>query len=609
MADYTQDSYYVLSLNILKALGGDTSVSYPDADAIWDEIYKIYDHAGGRFDIVPLEKTITENGQYDYYPENDADAFMPVNISVNIPQKYTDEQVDSLVANATLNGYNDGYFEGNREGLTVGREEGYTEGYTTGNADGIEYQKGKLIDIQIVENGVYESENGYKTVTVEVTGGIPEDELNQMLQDAMDEGYQDGYAEGLDDGFEDGVADQKEKLEEISITANGVYEKEDGYSKVTVKVAGSGDAGKPKIYNGFTLNYGAASKPAINISQLKDIDFSQYDWSHVTDLSYFFGNFNGTFTDADFESFDAHFNGKMLTCESIFCPTTGSNGTITSVPLFLRSRIKDCVLFNSMFYNQRLLTNVNELANWDTKNAISTYQMFYNCSKLTSVPLFDTSNVITMSNMFYTCEALPSVPLFDTSNVTDMAGMFRACYKLTSVPLFDTGNVTDMSNMFYNCKLLTTIPQFDTRNVTVMTGMFQTCSALVTIPELDTSKVINMDSMFNSCSKLESLPLMDTGQLRVLGSFFGYNNITTLTHLGGFKDLGKQSSISGTEGSYFLTKLPNLTKEAVMNVINNLYDRATVGMSVKILKMHANQLAMLTDEDKAIATNKGWTLS
>jgi hypothetical protein len=46
-----------------------------------------------------------------------------------------------------------------------------------------------------------------------------------------------------------------------------------------------------------------------------------------------------------------------------------------------------------------------------------------------------------------------------------------------------------------------------------------------------------------------------------------------------------------------------------MNVINNLYDRATAGLSVLTLKLHANHLAMLTDDEKAIATNKGWIIS
>ena len=542
MADYTQDSYYVLSLNILKALGGDVTVSYPDADAIWDEIYKIYDHAGGRFDIVPLEKTITENGQYDYYPENDADAFMPVNISVNVPQKYTDEQVDSLVADATINGYNDGYFEGNREGLTVGREEGYTEGYTTGNANGIEYQKGKLIDIQIVENGVYESENGYKTVTVEVSGGIPEEELNQMLQDAMDEGYQDGYAEGLDDGFEDGVAEQKEKLEELSITVNGVYEKEDGYSKVTVNVPSSGGAGKPKIYNGFAFNGGT----------INDVDFSAYDWSGVYDTSYFFYNTGGT--DEAFDNFKTHFNGKMLSCFYTFGKETSNSTAVSKLP-DLGQMTKDCKLFSYMCYSNKNLNDATALAKWDTSNAIATDYMFHECTNLYSVPLFDTSNVRTMKHMFYNS-------------------------RIGTLPAFDTSNVVNMSNFMYYSSRLTTISAIDTSSVTDMSNAFGYCSSLNNVPMLDMTHCVNIAQVFNQCS--------------------------SLTEFGGFKNLGARHGLSGTNN--FCTNC-DFTHDSLMNIINNLYDRASAGYSVLTLKLNSYNTSKLSAEEIAIATNKGWTIS
>jgi hypothetical protein len=46
-----------------------------------------------------------------------------------------------------------------------------------------------------------------------------------------------------------------------------------------------------------------------------------------------------------------------------------------------------------------------------------------------------------------------------------------------------------------------------------------------------------------------------------------------------------------------------------MNVINNLYDRASAGMSTLTLYVNANTMKLLSDADKAIATNKGWILS
>jgi hypothetical protein len=43
--------------------------------------------------------------------------------------------------------------------------------------------------------------------------------------------------------------------------------------------------------------------------------------------------------------------------------------------------------------------------------------------------------------------------------------------------------------------------------------------------------------------------------------------------------------------------------------LNGLYDRKTAGYSVLGLQLGSTHLAKLTDEEKAIATNKGWTLS
>jgi hypothetical protein len=85
--------------------------------------------------------------------------------------------------------------------------------------------------------------------------------------------------------------------------------------------------------------------------------------------------------------------------------------------------------------------------------------------------------------------------------------------------------------------------------------------------------------------------------------------LNKLTNVGGFRNLGKSSSVANlTSTSGLMSVMPNLTYESVINVLNELYDRASAGLSVLTLKLHANHMAMLSDEDKAIATNKGWTL-
>ena len=136
-----------------------------------------------------------------------------------------------------------------------------------------------------------------------------------------------------------------------------------------------------------------------NLTSVKQIDFSNFDTSNVTDMSY-------------------------------------------------------------MFYYCRPLTSL-DLSGFDTSNVTDMNCMFYNCQALTSLDLsgFNTSNVTDMSYMFYYCQALTSLDLsgFDTSNVTNMSYMFRYCQALTSLDLsgFDTSNVTNMNNMFNYCRALT----------------------------------------------------------------------------------------------------------------------------------------------------------
>ena len=134
----------------------------------------------------------------------------------------------------------------------------------------------------------------------------------------------------------------------------------------------------------------------------------------------------------------------------------------------------------------------------------------------------------------------------------------------------DTANMKKTASMFYDCRNLTTVPLFDTKNVTNMKNMFYSCSNLTTVPLFDTSNVTNMSSMFKGCSSLEAIHMIN---------------------------INANLDISAS------TKF---TREALLEIIGNL--KAQTSGSKK-LTMGSTNLAKLTDEDKAIATNKGWTLA
>ena len=203
----------------------------------------------------------------------------------------------------------------------------------------------------------------------------------------------------------------------------------------------------------------------------------------------------------------------------------------------------------------------------DTENVTKTHFMFHNCTNLTTIPLLNTSNVTDMIYMFSGCTNLTTVPQLDTSKVTSMIQMFNRCANLTTIPLLDTSNVTDMNSMFYNCTSLTTIPQLNTSNVTVMSNMFNGCTNLTTVPALDASNVTDMIGVFANCPNLKSILMTN---------------------------IGVDFSIAAS------TKFE---REDLLVIINNL--KQNYDASDKILTMSNTSLTKLTEEDKAIASDKG----
>ena len=225
-------------------------------------------------------------------------------------------------------------------------------------------------------------------------------------------------------------------------------------------------------------------------------------------------------------------------------------------------------------------------------------------SKLQVVPSLDFTGKTSTSSLFYNCSSLISVGnLTGTERVTDMTLMFNGCSSLTTIPQLNTSSVSSMSSMFEGCSSLTAIPPMDTKNVTDMRSLFEGCSSLTTIPQLNTSSVKRTGYMFDSCSSLTSIPLLDYSSVTEIGYMFGFGTLNKLTDLGGFKDLKANAS------SYFLDRVPNATVESLMNVINNLYDLTANGLSGKTINFGTTNLNKLTDEQKAVAINKGWTLT
>lgn len=200
----------------------------------------------------------------------------------------------------------------------------------------------------------------------------------------------------------------------------------------------------------------------------------------------------------------------------------------------------------------------------------------------------------------------------DFSNVTDFSSMFTYCIQLTTVSNLNTNSATSLEDAFKGCSKLTSVSLTDTSKVTVFNNIFNSCEKLTTFPQMDTSRGVSFNNFLYSCDKLTTVPQYDFSSVTTLGSYFA-KRCPKLTTLGGFVDLGEayltSRAANYTNYTCDLSNITTLTHDSLMNVINKLYDIKTKGCKAQQLILGSTNLAKLTAEEIAIATNKGWSVS
>lgn len=166
-----------------------------------------------------------------------------------------------------------------------------------------------------------------------------------------------------------------------------------------------------------------------------------------------------------------------------------------------------------------------------------------------------------------------------------------------------------------NCKYyIKKLPVIDTSDYTSFTGFFESMIGLEEIPAIDTGKGTGFYRFMYFCNSVKKIPMLDWKSAKDIDSWFQTgNNYVNLDYFGGFKDVGNAFStdISAEYNSYRIIIGPyiEMPHDSLMNVINNLYDIKTKGVQPQKLVLGTTNLAKLTSEEIAIATEKGWTVS
>ena len=190
----------------------------------------------------------------------------------------------------------------------------------------------------------------------------------------------------------------------------------------------------------------------------------------------------------------------------------------------------------------------------------------------------------------------------NTSKGTGFSYMF-ASPQVTSggaVPwtFYDTINANKVDYMFYNNRMVSEIPDMNFPKASYAVNFASTCNNLIKVGTINSPSVTHWTFGFSDCQKLETIEGIDLTSATTVDSLF--YNCKALTNL----------TINGTISinNLDLTYCTLLTHESLMSVINALVDKTTdTSGTVWKIKLGSTNLAKLTDDEKLIIENKGWT--
>lgn len=275
-----------------------------------------------------------------------------------------------------------------------------------------------------------------------------------------------------------------------------------------------------------------------------------------------------------------------------------ANSLVETIPLFDTS---NGVNFARMFYNTELQT----VPLFDVSNGTNFSYMFWGCGNLKTIPLLNTKNGINFSYMFSNCMKLSSIPNLDTSNGTDFSHMFEylganlsGAGAITLPTTMNTSNGVNFAHMFSRCYLAKYVPQMDTSNGTDFSYMYSNCQWITEVTGLDTSNGTKFSYMFEYCGRLETIETLNLSKC----------TSASLSLFNAWNSKIKNITFEGTIPCSLTFYSNVLTYESLIGMINALVDYSGT-TTTRTLKIGTTNLNKLTDEEKAIATEKGWTLA
>ena len=545
-----------------------------------------------------IDLTVTENGTYEK-----EDGYSKVIVDVPDLNGSYDDGYSQGFENGKQSGYDEGYL--------VGKENGYTEGVEIGKEIGIN-QSGEIIAqnaevLNVTRNGTYYTKYSDNIPPIEITGD------NDFTEFAEIDG-----------------AIYNTNIYATPTTRVELWYNNEKFGKASYDnyVIGT----QPGQYNStnnfkiFYQNYYEKFTAEINGRQI-DFVFSYKGWHHIVmsfaDGFYLngekIGNFMKNIKENETSSLPLYINGdynlRGATSNTYGMIKINDDVIIPTPEGFLNTSTDEYLeVLKNGYYTYRnpkeeILKNFIKEVRVETKINVFENKICLAYSNFNVVPdsLDFSGQPVSLEHFFYNCLNLQELPYIDTSAVRNYNSWISNTNGFLGTIPFPIYINSDSVEYMFSHTSIKELPFFDTSSVKNFHSFCGNNRNITTIPPYDTSKATDVTYFLENCTGLISLPAFDFGSLNGdLNYLVGFgSDLTNLTEIGGFLNLKVNSN-----SNYSFKKLPNLSYQSCINVLNGLYDFRGNGdeTTTKTLKVHQNFLDAVGDEI-SIGTNKGWVIT
>ena len=245
-------------------------------------------------------------------------------------------------------------------------------------------------------------------------------------------------------------------------------------------------------------------------------------------------------------------------------------------------------LENGEITNFRKKTEMVYCPKFDSTKYSNFITFFHNCTSMVYFPSdIPTSHITTFEACWQDCSSLQNLNV-DTSNATKIRAMVSNCSKLKYVsPINCAKSSAGSSRVFQNCSSLPQIEIFNTGKCSDLSYLCYGCTSLTKLTTLDLASATSVSLIFYDCPKLAFIAITNLGK----------STLATYDFSG------------ATNWGVATTDIPDARQSLIDSLITYSYDRASNGMATATIKLSATTKALLTEEEIAQITAKGFTIA